>query len=67
MHFGWQDLAALAIVAFAAIYLLRQAWRVVRRRPNGGCGGCSSCPTKPGSQKLVSLTIAQQPSSQERR
>jgi hypothetical protein len=65
MNFGWQDVAALAIVGFAAIYLLRQAWRLLRRRPTG-CGGCSGCPTKPGSRPLVSLNVLQQPSSQER-
>ena len=67
MNFGWQDLAAFAIVVFAAVYLLRQARRLLRHRPSGGCGGCSGCPTKPGSQELVSLTIPGHASSQEQR
>ncbi|HUY35344.1 MAG TPA: FeoB-associated Cys-rich membrane protein [Pirellulales bacterium] len=47
MNFDSQDLAALAIVALACGYLLRQGWRLARReQPPGGCGGgCAKCPS----------------------
>jgi hypothetical protein len=39
----WQNLAALAIVALAGAYLLRQVWRTFAARPTSACGGCTGC------------------------
>jgi hypothetical protein len=45
----WQQLAALALVAVAALWLIRT--QVLSPR-GGGCGGCGGCPsaTRPGAQ-----------------
>ncbi|MGE3821611.1 MAG: FeoB-associated Cys-rich membrane protein [Isosphaeraceae bacterium] len=49
--FGWQDLAALALVLGAVVFLGRGYWR---RSARGvpGCGpggsGCQGCPSNPG-------------------
>jgi hypothetical protein len=45
MQFGWQELVALMVVALAAGYLTRRAWRLVSGKKSGGCGTCSSCGT----------------------
>lgn len=47
---GWQDIAALGVVALALGYLGRSAYRVAsaRRTAGLGCGsGCGSCPSGP--------------------
>ena len=42
MQFGWQEFVALIVVALAAGYLARRAWRVLIGKKSGGCGTCSS-------------------------
>lgn len=54
---GWQDLAALALVALSAAYLLRQGWRLFRRRPGGRCGGCTGCASGSITRNLTTLEI----------
>lgn len=39
----WQNLAALAIVALAGGYLLRQAWQTFAAKSTSACGGCTGC------------------------
>jgi hypothetical protein len=39
----WQNVAALAVVAVAGGYLLRQAWQTFAARPTSACGGCAGC------------------------
>ncbi len=39
----WQNLAALAIVALAGGYLLRQAWHSFAAKSTSACGGCAGC------------------------
>lgn len=39
----WQNLAALAIVALAGGYLLRQAWQSFAAKSTSACGGCTGC------------------------
>lgn len=58
MGFDWQTPAALAVVALAALHLLRGAvatWR--GQKP--GCGSCSSgtgCGSKAGQPTVVALS-----------
>jgi len=45
MSFYWQEIAALAVVGIALIYLGRRVWRALRGESKGGCAtGCSTCP-----------------------
>lgn len=44
-----------AIVALAVGYVLRRAWRLLRGKSLGKCGGCSKCSTSP-VVSLESLT-----------
>lgn len=48
MSFDWQNLAALAVVFGAAVYVARHAWRSFAPAPraSGGCGSCSACSAK---------------------
>jgi hypothetical protein len=43
MTWGWQDLAALAVVASALAYLARKFVPGLSRKP---AGGCAHCPVK---------------------
>jgi len=43
MNVQWQDLATLAIVCGAALYLTRAVWLTFSE--HGGCGSCGSCAT----------------------
>jgi hypothetical protein len=45
MNFDWQIFLVLAVVAAAAAYLGRQAWRTWRASKTGCAGGCG-CGTK---------------------
>ncbi len=36
-----------AIVALAVGYVLRRAWRLLRGKSSGKCGGCRKCSTIP--------------------
>lgn len=45
MSFDWQNLAALAVVFSAAVYVARHAWRSFAPAPRG-CGSCSACSAK---------------------
>ncbi|HUY87813.1 MAG TPA: hypothetical protein VMV10_03670 [Pirellulales bacterium] len=44
-----QNIAALSLVALAAGYLLRQAWRLFAVKPARACGGCSGCSARPAA------------------
>jgi hypothetical protein len=55
MSLNWQDIVALLLVMTATVYLVRQAWLVLRRKREAGCGGCSKCPAPPSNQQLLSL------------
>jgi len=44
MMTGWQNLAAMALVAAAGAYLVRQSWLVLARKKSSGCGSCAKCP-----------------------
>jgi hypothetical protein len=57
MTFDWQNVAALAIVLTAAVYLIRRAWRTVAKKRAGGCGACGSCPA--GSADATAKTLVQ--------
>ena len=54
----WQQLAALALVAAAALWLIRTQILAPR---GGGCGGCGSCPSaarpasRPAGQSMPQL------------
>jgi hypothetical protein len=55
--FGWQDLAALVVVAAAALYLLQSArrslWPAARASQSGCASGCGSCPSSRASEPQV--------------
>ena len=54
MEFGWQDIAALAIVFLAAGYLVRPAWNAVARKQTSGCGpACGGCSTQSTSNGAI--------------
>jgi hypothetical protein len=58
----WQQIAALAIVALAAIWLVRTQILAPRRGGCGGCGGCGSLPrsevsTQAGGTPLVQIEL----------
>lgn len=47
----WQWLVVISIVAMAAGYLARRAWRTWSKR---GCGGCGSSPnSRPSPATLI--------------
>ena len=67
MPLSWQDATAGVIVAAAAVYLLRVAWRSLAGRKTGGCTTCSTCPTSesdPGM--LVEIKNSSRPASDSR-
>lgn len=45
MNIAWQNLATIAIVFAAVIYLARGAWLVLSRG-RSGCSSCSGCSAK---------------------
>ena len=56
MFSGWQDIAAISIVAAARLSLQR-GWFVLRRR-RAGCGACPTCPSSEGDGKpLARLSL----------
>lgn len=54
MNVGWQDAITLALVAAAAIYVLRRLWRAGRGK-RFGCGPCPSCHGPSDQGKLISI------------
>ncbi|MEX0585170.1 MAG: FeoB-associated Cys-rich membrane protein [Pirellulales bacterium] len=46
MTWDWQTPIVLLLAAVAAVYLLRRAWAVVKRKRAGGCGSCGTCPSQ---------------------
>jgi|GEM_PF-7107819 len=40
----YQDIIALALVAWAVAYLTRRAWRFASLKTPRGCMGCKGCP-----------------------
>jgi hypothetical protein len=66
MTFDWQNVAALAIVLTAAVYLVRRVWKSVAKKRAGGCGACGSCPggsSSPAGKTLVQLKTVAKPRS----
>ena len=55
MNVGWQDAVTLALVAAAAIYLIRRVPRLGRGRPPTDCGTCANCPEPSEQTRLVSI------------
>lgn len=62
----WQQIASLAIVAAAALWLIRT--QILAPRRGGGCGGCGGCGSAPapadrsraaggGSAQLVQIEL----------
>ena len=44
MLIGWQDMAAVGIVAVAVVYVVRRAWRLAARDGANSCGCGDACP-----------------------
>ena len=54
----WQQIAALAIVALAAIWLVRTQFLAPRRDGCGGCGARSSdSAPQPGTSQIVQIEL----------
>jgi hypothetical protein len=51
----WQDMAAVATVLAAAIYVVWRLLRAAGRRRSLGCGGCSQCAPSADEQPLVTI------------
>jgi hypothetical protein len=49
-HYADQ-LLTLAIVATASGYLAFRAWGVFKKKRQGGCGSCASCPSESAAAK----------------
>lgn len=44
MTIDWQNIVALTVVAFAALYLAREAWnQLAGQRSVRGCTNCAAC------------------------
>ncbi len=56
MFLDWQVLLVLAVVAAAACYLARQAYRTWRAS-KAGCGGGCGCGTKTTGAKQPDVTL----------
>lgn len=64
MSAAWQNIAVFFLVAWAATYVLRGLWRLVRTLRGGdsgnqpGCGNCGSCGSTSSKKSIiVDLTI----------
>jgi hypothetical protein len=53
----WQNWIVAGVVAAAAMYVLRAAWKVciAKKRAKGSCGGCTGCPT--ASQPVITIQV----------
>lgn len=54
MNIPWQDLATLASVAAAVVYLVWRLRHAGRGRRRTGCRTCPSYPESSGQEKLIS-------------
>jgi hypothetical protein len=61
MVIDWQDTAAVLMVAVAAAWLARGAWRRLRRRGAAGCPSCSGCAAERGETATPELLEIQPP------
>ncbi|MBL9084146.1 MAG: FeoB-associated Cys-rich membrane protein [Planctomycetales bacterium] len=56
MSVEWQNIAAIAIVALAVVYVGRGLWRLLRamngKSSGGSCGGCGSCSANSVKQQI---------------
>jgi len=55
MNFDWQNFVTLALVAAAAVYVIRRLRRTVKGKQTGACDTCSDCPQRPGREALISI------------
>jgi len=51
----WQDLAAVALIAAAVVYVARRLWQMAHGRSRGGCNTCRQCPKIESQPRLISL------------
>lgn len=57
-----QDILVYAIVVFAAVYLLKRAYKRLKSGEGGNCPGCKGCGTaKNKPQPLIQLERRQAP------
>jgi hypothetical protein len=52
----WQNFVTYALVALAAVYVLRYLWRAARRKMAGRCSACARCPAALAAPPVVPLT-----------
>ncbi|MBX6315167.1 MAG: FeoB-associated Cys-rich membrane protein [Isosphaeraceae bacterium] len=64
MGMGWQEAVVLLAVITALTYLVRSSWRALAGpKSGGGCGSCSTCPTRgaAGPPPIVSIEPRNRP------
>ena len=54
-----QEMATFGLIAMAALYVIRRAWRVFHPdAKSGGCGsGCGSCASNPSAKSCQEPTV----------
>ena len=54
--FDMQDFFAILIVAFAAAFLARRAWRHLAGRVSHACGACAGCNADAKNQLVTTIS-----------
>jgi hypothetical protein len=57
MNLDWQNLAALAVVLLAAVFLTWKLGRAITSGKPSACTGCKSSGVKDAATKLISLDL----------
>ena len=55
MHFLWQDLAVIGLIAIAMVYVALRIVRLARGKSRPGCSACQGCPQSNGGRQLISI------------
>jgi hypothetical protein len=55
----WQSVVVLSLVAAAAVYVARRAWRTIVERKAAGCGGCGTCGAAKQAQPVSIIGVDQ--------
>jgi hypothetical protein len=61
----WQTVAAILIIFFAAVVVLRQFFRSLRQEKSS-CGSCTGCSSSPNDKPLHSIELSKKPNGGKR-